>query len=162
MWPIERECDAFYGNPRGRNGQANPAWVAANIINVQVPFPLFYAGTRVTTVTSHRLCADALRTVLRTAWDKIGRDAAKLHALHMDVYSGGFNYRPKRTSHDLSMHSYGCAWDWDAPNNRLGQRNAFFTADHPLIASFLEQGATWGGTFRQPADFMHVQFSRVR
>lgn len=163
VWPKQSECDAFYGNPRNPRDVArvNPQWEEDNIIRIRSPYPLTYDGRAVSVVSTHKKCAEALKAALNSAWEKVGRDIAKAQALHMTAYGGGFVYRLMRTGSALSMHSYGCAWDFDPQNNRLGQRSHFFKEDHPLVAAFLEQGAVWGGHWPYP-DAMHVQFARVR
>lgn len=163
MWPLERDCDAFYGNPRNPRNPAviNPQWEAENVVRIKAPYPLTYDGKPVSLVTSHKKCADALRAALGAAWEKVGRDLAKAQQLHMTIYGGGLMYRLKRNGTTLSMHSWACAWDFDPANNRLGQTKPFFTADHPLVQAFIEQGAEWGGSWSYK-DAMHFQFARTK
>lgn len=162
MWPLESECMAFYGDPRGRNGQPNALWETANLVQIRAPYPLTYAGKPVTLIRVHRKCADALRSALTDAWARVGADLKKAAALGMTTYDGSYNYRLKRTNSELSMHAFGCALDFDAAHNPLGRRTGRFTEDHPLVLAFKAQGATWGGNFRSTPDLQHFQFARVR
>ncbi|NTW83388.1 MAG: hypothetical protein HGB36_08490 [Chlorobiaceae bacterium] len=42
-WPHQSEVDTFYGNPRGRNGDASAKWESENIVMVKVPWKLVTA-----------------------------------------------------------------------------------------------------------------------
>ena len=45
IWPHEdiRALMAFYGDPRGHNGEASVAWQAENLVAWTPPYPLFYS-----------------------------------------------------------------------------------------------------------------------
>lgn len=162
-WPLESECIAFYGDPRGRDGKVNPKWEAEHIIQIRAPYPMTYGGKPITLLRTHKRCSDALRAALVDAWARVGGDLKRATALGMTLYGGGYNYRLKRTNNELSMHAFGCAWDFDVAHNPLGRRTGnSFSLDHPLVQAFLNQNATWGGSFRSTADFQHMQFARVR
>lgn len=42
-WPHQSEVDAYYGNPRGKNGEADVRWVDENIVGVSPPWELVNA-----------------------------------------------------------------------------------------------------------------------
>lgn len=160
VWPLQSGCDAFYGNPRGRDGNVSPKWYAANIVKIAVPFKIKMGHIPITKVAIHRKCAESAARVLNRTWEKVGRDQATIDKLHVNDYAGSFNYRAIRGSNRLSMHAYGCAWDWDADENALGDRTPFFTKSHPFVIAHFEEGWVWGATWDRP-DAMHFQAARI-
>lgn len=161
-WPLQKDADAFYGDPRGKNGNVNPYWYEQNMVAVVVPWKLFYAGKPVkSSIKFHKKAADALAAVFKRIWDASGRSQAQIDAWGMSDYSGAFNYRVKRGGRSLSMHSYGCAVDFDADRNGFGDKTPHFAAAKPVLDAFAAEGAIWGGTWSKP-DGMHWQFARVR
>lgn len=169
-WPLQSECDEFYGNPRGRDGNVSAAWQAGNLTKIVPPYHVMFGHIPMRTITIHKKCAESALRVLNMTWEKCGRDQAKIDALHISRFSGSVVYRPIRNGSRLSMHSYGCAWDWDAPNNMLGDQTPFFGFDHPLVVAHLEEGWIWGADWdadrnifdSSPIDGMHFQAARIR
>ncbi len=159
-WPLQSECDRFYGNPRGPDGNLSPVWYSANIVKITPPFKIMMGNIPITRISIHRKCAESAQRILNVTWDKIGRDQAKADALEISKFSGSYNYRVIRGEDRLSMHAYGAAWDFDAEHNALGQHNHFYTSDHPLVVAHREEGWTWGAGWRRP-DAMHFQAARV-
>lgn len=161
-WPLQRDCDAFYGNPRGLNGSYNPAWAKQNLTHVHCPWPLHMGAIQIPAITIHKKCAASLERVLARVWDELGRDQAKIRELRYDVFSGSFVYRLKRGGSSLSMHAYACAIDFDAPDNQMHAHRHIFTDDSPLIRAFKAEGWVWGGDWDDDGvDAMHVQAARV-
>lgn len=166
-WPLQSECDSFYGNPRGKGGTYNPTWAKANLVHVPCPWALHTFNTNpkdlipVPFITIHKKCASSLTAILNAIWLSCGKSAARIHELRYDLFSGSFNYRPKRGSNSLSMHGYGCAIDWDAPDNQFQSKKHLFTVSSPLVIEFEKEGWIWGGKWASP-DAMHVQAARVR
>jgi hypothetical protein len=70
------------------------------------------------------------------------------------TYDGGFTWRAKRDSTQLSMHAYGAALDFNARTNRLGTKGDM---DPRLVDIARAQGWTWGGEWKRP-DPMHFQY----
>lgn len=157
MWPLERECDAFYGNPRGRGDQVNPAWVGGNLVGIRAPFRVTYDGRPVSSIQIHRLCADSLRGVLKAIWAQAMQDQATVDAWGASIFGGSFNFRLKRGLNTLSMHSYGAAIDLDPARNALGSRNGHFTANSPVVMAFESAGWEWGGRWKKRPDPMHFR-----
>jgi len=63
----------------------------------------------------------------------------------------------------LSMHSYGCAFDWDAAENPFHVSKGLYTDDSLIVKAFKSEGAEWGGDWHEGSkDFMHFQFARVK
>jgi hypothetical protein len=159
-WPTQANASAFYGNPNGAHGLADPAWIKKNLILVPVPYRMVVSWTpdRVMThILFHRKCADALQRVLNGILAHFGSQAA-IDASRMNMYSGAYMYRLKRGQHSLSMHAYGCAIDLDAEHNAFGSHA--WTMPASVVALFDAEGATWGGRWGYP-DAMHFQFANV-
>lgn len=157
QWPTQANASTFYGDP------AAAGWQAKNLVRVTCPWPLFMGKQPVSGIEIHRLCADSLHTVLAKVWQDVGQDGAKIKELRYDQYDGSFNYRPIRGGHNLSMHSYGAAIDWDAADNEQHSLKHLFTDASPLIVRFKEEGWVWGGDWSTGSiDAMHVQAARVR
>jgi hypothetical protein len=161
-WPLQKEADAFYGNPRGSNGHVNTYWAENNLVRVATPWNLFYAGKPIRNgVTIHRKAADSLDRVFKRIWDAAAHSQAQIDAWGMSDFSGSFNYRAKRGSSSLSMHAYGAAIDFDADRNGFGDRTPHFAGAKPVLDAFAAEGWVWGGTWSKP-DGMHWQAARVR
>jgi len=161
-WPLQKDADAFYGNPRGKNGNVNPHWYEENLLRVQTPWKLYYDGKPLTRgILFHRKAAASLTSVFKRIWDAAAHSQAQIDAWGMSDFSGSFNYRLKRGGRSLSMHSYGCAVDFDADRNGFGDRTPHFAGAQHVLDAFAAEGAIWGGTWSKP-DAMHWQFARVR
>lgn len=157
VWPTQAEARAFYGDPSLRG------WAEENLVHITCPWPLFMGPNTVKYIAIHRKCAASLQLVLERVWQDVGGSVAKIKELRYDQYDGSFNYRPMRGGHNLSMHSYGCAIDWDAADNQQHSAKHLFTNDSPLIKRFKEEGWVWGGDWSPASiDAMHVQAARVR
>lgn len=156
QWPLQRDCPAFYGNPR------LPGWLHANTVDVACPWPLHYERTPVSHILIHKKCAESLAKVLANVWDAVGKDPAKITALRYDRFSGSYNFRVMRGGTALSMHSYACAIDWDAEDNAFHSQRHLFHDDSLLIVKFKEAGWVWGGDWSPGSvDAMHVQAARI-
>jgi len=161
LWPLQSQCDAYYGNPRGA-GRYNPTWAKSNLTHVHCPWPLRMGEIPIPSIAIHRRCAASLERVLARIWSEVGQSNARIRELRYDVFSGSFAYRAKRGATSLSMHAYGAAIDWDAPDNEMHSARHLFTPDSPLIRAFKEEGWSWGGDWSgSGVDAMHVQAARV-
>lgn len=173
-FPLQRECDAFYGNPRGPgNAVVNAKWYKNNITLIVPPFAMAMGSIKITRIATHVKCAPALAEWLEQVWRNSSRHQATINRWGMNVFSGSFNYRPMRGLSALSMHAYGCAFDFDAPRNGLGNRQPNFARPEmrdAIVAPFLKLGGIWGGdwdgdgsSLDEPrCDGMHFQFARLR
>jgi hypothetical protein len=157
-WPKDtlQEKIAFYGDPRGGNGQVNQKWYAANIIRVTPPFKMYYAGKPVSGIAFHKKCKDALSAALEEIWEKCDKRQSTIDSHGLSLYGGSFNYRPIRGSRNISNHSFGIAIDIDPSNNPLGAMHG----DMPdfAVQAFKRQGARWGGDYKSRKDWMHYEF----
>lgn len=169
LWPLQRDCDAFYGDPRGRDGRASAKWEAQNLVLVKTPFPIYYDG-QPARMRVHRKCADPLQQWLSAVWANAGRDPRIIHDWGMDDYNGAYNFRLMRGGRAISMHSYGCAWDFNAARNGQHDRTPHFaTLREQVVAPFVALGGVWGGDWdgdsdsldERSCDGMHFQFARV-
>lgn len=153
-WPKQRECDAFYGNPRGLNGNASPRWKARNLTTVKPPFRMTYAGAPVTQITVHKRCAESLGRALNSIWMASGRSQAVIDRWGASVFGGTYNFRLKRNSNTLSMHAYGAAIDLDPAKKRMGQSTVRFAPE--VVKAFANEG--WVNLRNDP---MHFQAARL-
>ena len=162
-WPLQSQCDAFYGNPRGIGGSIeSTVWHASNIKQIIPPFSMHMAGP-ITKISVHKKCATSFDQWLNEVWINAGRDQEKIKFWGMDIFSGSLVFRTMRTNHlKLSMHSYGCAIDFDAPHNGQGSRNGKLSRFiKQVINPFKDLGGTWGGDWKNGTDDMHFQFANV-
>jgi hypothetical protein len=170
-WPKQSQCDAFYGNPRGRNGTSSDSWKARNLIFIKVPFKMITAwdGKPVTRLHIHKKCAASLSGVLEKIWVASGRSQAKINEWGVNKFGGTFAFRTMRGGSSLSMHSWGCAIDFDPARNGLGDYTPILTPSHPVALAFKSEGwthgADWNGNQkvmdeRRP-DAMHFQAANV-
>jgi len=154
LWPLQSQCDAFYGNPRGSNGQASTLWKLRNLTTVKAPFVMRYAGQPIKGVTIHRKCAASLARVFQAIWIASGKSQAVIDKWGVSTFGGSFNFRPMRGSTHLSMHSYGCAIDLDPTHHQMTHGSALF--DPRVIKAFADEG--W---VNLPNDRMHFQAARL-
>jgi hypothetical protein len=107
-WPHEDvvTLNAFYGDPRGRNGEANPPWEAANLVHWTPPYPMFYSDGKHTPMTHlrvHRKCLDAFNAAFGDTLATLGHQYIVAH--HLDITGGTFCYRLQRGGSRLSVHA---------------------------------------------------------
>lgn len=161
-WPHQIAVDGFYGNPRGADGDANPQWVAQNIVKLPAPWPLVTAWDfrPVSGIRIHRKCSDSLGRVLAEIWSRAGKDQEVIQEWGMHLYAGGFNFRRMMGGTRLSMHSWGCAVDFDSARNAFGDSTPNFALIPPVLEAFAKEGWTWGGPWSKP-DGMHWQAADI-
>lgn len=161
-WPLQRDVDSYYGNPRGKNGHANPVWEETNLVWLPTPWKLYYNGQPIKPmIRIHKKVRDSLDRVLTDIWHRAAMNQAQIDAWGMSDFSGSYNYREKRGGRTLSMHAYGVAVDFDADRNGFGDRTPHFAGAQPVLDAFKREGWVWGGTWSKP-DGMHWQAARVR
>lgn len=166
--PTQRECDVFYGNPRGRGGAVvSQKWYAENIVYVLPLWPMNMGTIKITRIPFHRKAAQALSDVFADI--KQHFELAYIQAAGLQIFGGSYNYRVMRGGTALSMHAYGCAIDFDPTNNGLGDRTPKLANYRPVIDVFYKHGAIWGGDWNgngdtldeRRCDGMHFQFARL-
>jgi D-alanyl-D-alanine carboxypeptidase len=161
-WPHQNDVDAFYGDPRGRNGELNKTWETQYIVRIAAPWDLVTSWDfqSVRSIRVHKKCKASLARVFNSIWDASGQSQQKINEWGMNLYAGGFNYRLMRGSNRLSMHSWGCAVDFDSARNSFGDRTPNFASIPPVLDAFESEGWTWGGAWTKP-DGMHWQAAHL-
>lgn len=161
-WPHQSEVDAFYGNPRGKNGEISAKWVAESIVSMQLPWALVTSWDfqPVKTIRVHKKCKPSLQRIFAQIWAAANQDQQKINEWGMNLYGGGYNFRLMRGSSSLSMHSWGCAVDFDTSRNALGDTTPNFALIPQVLSAFEAEGWTWGGNWKKP-DGMHWQAAVV-
>lgn len=124
-WPHEDlgALNAFYGDPRGRDGEASLIWQDANLVMWVPPFPLFYSDADKTPLHHlrvHRKCLATFRAAFGDALETLGHAYLMTHRL--DISGGAFCFRTERGGSRLSVHSWGCAIDIDPGHNPFPHR----------------------------------------
>jgi hypothetical protein len=164
-WPLQRDCDKFYGNPRGSGSSASRSWEVGCLTRVKPPFAMYYDGRPVSYILMNRKCADSFRRVLNKIWIAAGKDQRTVDKWGASTYAGSYVYRKKRGGSTLSMHSYGCAIDLDParngfrnPHPHFGRGDAF-----KVVEAFESEGWEWGGRWAgRSSDGMHFQAAWTR
>jgi D-alanyl-D-alanine carboxypeptidase len=161
-FPKQRDVIAFYGNPRGINGNPSPKWMSENLVLVSTPWRLVtsWDGQNVRTFRIHKKCAESLTRVFADIWQAAGENQATIDHWGMNLFGGGFIYRLMRGSNTLSMHSYGCAVDFDPARNSFGDSTPHFANCPAVLKAFAKEGGTWGGRWAK-ADGMHWQAADI-
>lgn len=162
-WPHQSEVDKFYGNPRGTNGQADPTWESENIVYVSPPWKLVTSWDFKPVkkgVPVHQLCADSLNNVFLRIWESADENVGVINEWGMHLYSGGYNFRLMHGSTSLSMHSWGCAVDFDSERNAFGDPNPNFALIPQVLDAFASEEWIWGGKWSKP-DGMHWQAADI-
>ena len=165
-WPLQSQCVAYYGDPtviiKG-SPRANAAWESANLVTVFLPWQAHASwdkDLRIRTLRVHKKVADSLKRVLDAVWSVCGHSQAEIDRIGMSSIGGGYIWRVMRGGRALSMHSYGCAVDFDPANNDLGDQTP--AMDPRVVAAFEAEGWTWGGRWAGSGkDGMHFQAARV-
>jgi hypothetical protein len=160
-WPQQKDCDRFYGNPRGLNGGPSAKWEAANLVSIKPPYRMTYAGKPISGIRVHKKCAESLKNVLDRIWEAAGQDQATVDRWGASIYGGAYNYRLMRGGNSLSMHSWGCAIDLDPARNGLGDQTPHFANVPEVLEAFAAEGWEWGGDWSR-RDGMHWQAAWTR
>lgn len=162
VWPHQNDVDNFYGNPRGRDGRPSQVWEKANIVSVPTPWKLVtsWDGATVRGIRVHKKCAESFRIVLEEIWTGAGKSQEKIEGWGMHLFGGGYNFRLMKGGTRLSMHSWGCAVDFDPARNGFGDTTPNFAKNPVVLKAFADQGWTWGGGWTKP-DGMHWQAAQI-
>ena len=120
-WPRSNRAsvEAFYGKPGDES----------NLVPFDFPFPTYYGGKRVLKGRCHYKVKDSLLRILTEIGSKYSTDRGIIE--EAEDYGGIYNYRPKRGSSSLSLHSWGIAIDLDADDNTF-RDSCPMRADMPL------------------------------
>lgn len=168
-WPIQSKADEYFGNPRGEHGgHVDAAWVRKNLVFISPPegWPQLHMGAaKVDKIQIHRKVAPSLQRVMDAIAERYYQEhpddpKQAMVTDHLDRYSGSFSFRLMRGGAHLSMHSYGCAIDFDAEANPFQSQRHFFRSISPIVEEFEKESWVWGGRWRSP-DAMHFQAAKV-
>lgn len=171
-WPLQRECDVFYGNPRDSKDSTRPStkWELENLTFIVPPYQLYYDKKPITRIRVHKKCSDAFLRVFNNLLKAADGNQKVLDNWGVSIFGGLYNYRLMRTSNNLSMHSWGCAIDLDPARNGLSNNKPRFANYPQVLKAFADEGAVWGGDWNgngstldeRSCDGMHWQFARLR
>ncbi len=160
-WPHEdvASLNAFYGDCRGANGEANPKWEAANVVRWTPPYPIFYSDgkrTPLSHIRVHRKCLDTFEAAFQEVLATLGHDY--IVAKRLDISGGAYDYRLERGGSRLSVHSWACAIDMDPAHNPFPHQ---WVADRGMLDKafaeiLVKHGFDWRGGLRD-IDPMHLQ-----
>jgi hypothetical protein len=119
-----------------------------NLVEVELPFILYYGGAPVHRCEFHRMAApnllQALNAVLKAGLqEQIQKD-----------YGGTYCFRKSRTTGMLSTHSWGIAIDLRVKDFPLGSTNRL---PDSVVKCFNDAGFLYGGDFHGERDPMHMQ-----
>jgi len=157
-WPKQSECLSFYGNPR------DPKFESHDLVSV--PFPWLavtsWSGERVKGALVHKKCAASLERIFALLWLAAKQSQDTINEWGLNKFGGGYVFRQMRGGKSLSMHSYGCAVDFDPARNAMGDDTPHLK-DCPLVlAAFKAEGWTWGGNWKgRSVDAMHFQAATI-
>lgn len=125
--------------------EIDPRWVAANIVERQVP------------ILGEVQCHRDLFFQLRVALNQIRTEGNARH-VKAEQFAGCFS--PRFIGRDpngrLSAHAWGAALDINAAGNPLGQPP---TKHEGIVGAFMGAGFNWGGEWLIP-DGMHFEWAR--
>ena len=128
------------------------------IVQITLPYPMYYIGKKVTKISCHKLVADKLLAIFNDILEFYGQDA--IRDLKIDDYGGCFNYRLMRGGTKLSVHSWGCAIDLNPSRNLLKETSKtarFARMEYkPMIDIFYKHGFVSLGREKN-FDWMHFE-----
>ena len=157
-WPHQENCALHYGNPRDAKFEQH------NIVSVPIPWLMVTAwdGKPVKSISVNRRCAGSLARVLAVIWSAAGKSQDVINEWGLNLYGGGYVFRQMRNGRALSMHSYGCAVDFDPSRNQQGDDDPYLGDCPIVVAAFEAEGWTWGGRWKgAKCDWMHFQAAKV-
>lgn len=166
QWPRQSAAKDFYGNNvrvvKGVPGP-DPKWEKENLVIVALPWKAWAAwdqGVKVKGFRVHSKCAESLARILGAVWKAFGQNQKAIEAAHLHLIGGGYCWRARRGSAQLSMHALGCAVDLDPAHNGFGDPTP--EIDARVVSAFKAEGWAWGGDWSpQHRDGMHFQAATV-
>ena len=154
------EINDYYGNPDPDGDMMyNQEWFSENIKEFRFPIPLAKSWNTTAYTTRfwvHKLVGPAIVDAINEIVER--RGAAYLLENHLDRWGGGWNWRFKTGSRELSTHGYGISCDINpdlAPYGEPSNQPDF------IVEAFTKRGFFWGGEWPFPyKDGMHFQAAR--
>lgn len=157
-WPLQRDAVKFYGDP------ASVYFSRLNITRIMTPWQCFYGNAKVSSIQVNKKCADTFEAWFEKIWENAEKRQSVINEWGMSSFAGSFVVRPKRGSTTPSMHSFGCAIDFDAGRNGFHDHTPHFALEplHSMVVKpFKDLGGTWGGDWPNATDGMHFQLACV-
>lgn len=154
VWPRQKDVETFYG-PHGN----------VPLVKVKCPWQLelsWEPQTKVSSIAIHAKLAKSLESVLSAQLAHYGEDGLRKLGVHK--YGGSFNDRKMRGNNAWSMHSYGCAIDFDPDNNQLKWSHERARLAQPDAEAWwsIWESAGWVSLGRErDFDWMHCQAARL-
>jgi hypothetical protein len=122
----------------------------SNIEVFDLPYPLYFNGTKVTRSRAHKLLVPVFKAAL-----------SEIKALGLDKYvqnyGGIYNYRPIAGATNPSTHSWGIAIDIEPQAYPLGSTKRL---PQSVVDVFARHGFMYGGDFPARKDPMHMQYAK--
>lgn len=150
------EIAAYYGWNRRfllADGRVSAEWPRKILSYVDLPASLQLSwdrSVRITRIACHRKVRDRFAAVLMAIYKQ------KLWP-HLNPFGGGYAFRIKRDSGQLSMHAFGAAWDFDPEGNPMRKPLRLCAMPIEVIETFEEHGFNSGARWARP-DVMHKQW----
>ena len=165
-WPMENTeaLNAFFGDPRGRNGRESSLWYSQQTDFWTPPYPIFYSDgnhTPLRRLRIHRKCIPIFDAAFKDVLQTLGQDYITKHRL--DISGGTFCYRLERGGSRLSVHSWAIAIDMDPGHNPFPKKwvDGKGMIDQKFVAILEKHGFYWRGR-EGDIDAMHFQLARHR
>lgn len=157
VWPLQRDCTAFFGPPASDRCSSGLC---------RLPFPFRFDWDRKTTTNGfhcHEKVASSFEGIFADAARMFGRSA--MQDMGLDLFSGCYNPRRMRGGSAWSMHAWGIAVDLDPGENGLHTPFAKARFGKPEYEPWWKIVESYGAvSLGRACDFdsMHFQFARVR
>ncbi|MBI2998137.1 MAG: M15 family metallopeptidase [Deltaproteobacteria bacterium] len=134
------------------DGILDPRWEVEQLLRAPLPYPIplsWDPGKEVQNLYGHKKLKELFPEVFR----EIERRRLKSK---IRTFGGCFNFRSKRSSGKLSVHSWAIAVDLNPETNPMGSAGDM---DPGVVEIFKSFGFTWGGDWSgKSKDPMHFQF----
>lgn len=153
-WPTQKEVRS------GKSVFGAPG--SAQLVRIVPPYPLYFEGSKVSSIAVHKAVAEHVEAALREVLAYYGQK--RITELWLDQYGGCYNYRKATGGGGLSMHAWGIALDFAPEKNayKMQAPEASLSASDcvPWWEIWERHGAVSLG--RQcNKDWMHVQFAKL-
>ncbi len=133
----------------------------SNLTNIIPPYPLYFGGTKVSSVRCHKAISAQLATIFDEVLAYYGQ--AEITRLGLDVYDGSYYARSVVGGSTASMHSWGIAFDFNAAKNGMYVKSptALFSGEEyaEFIRIWYKNGARSFG-LENDYDYMHFEFAK--
>src|SRR5436190_1905539 len=85
-WPLQSECDQFYGNPRGKDGTESRSWHDSNLTKITPPYVVMFGHIRQEKIVIHKKCAESALRILNRVWEMCGKNQATIDKLNVSKF----------------------------------------------------------------------------